>query len=42
MECAKQNVNAASLTEREKEVANESVELFANDIARKFKVAMKR
>ena len=42
MECAKQNVDAAFLTEREKEVAKESVELFANDVARKFKVAMKQ
>lgn len=42
VECAKQNVDAASLTEREKEVAKESVELFANDVARKFKVAMKQ
>lgn len=40
--CAKQNVDAASLTEREKEVAKESVELFANDVARMFKVAMKQ
>lgn len=42
VECAKQNVDAASLTEREKEVAKESVELFANDVARMFKVAMKQ
>lgn len=42
VECAKQNVDAASFTEREKEVANETVELFANDVARKFKVAMKQ
>ena len=42
VECAKQNVDAASLTEREKEVAKESVELFANDVAQKFKVAMKQ
>lgn len=42
VECAKQNVDAASLTEREKEVAKETVELFANDVARKFKVAMKQ
>ena len=42
MECAKQNVEAASLTGREKEVAKESVELFANDVARMFKVAMKQ
>lgn len=42
VECAKQNVDAASLTEREKEVAKETVELFANDVAHKFKVAMKQ
>ncbi len=42
VECAKQNIDALSLTEREKEVAKESVELFANDVARKFKDAMKQ
>ena len=41
VDCAKQNVDAAYLTDREKEVAKETVELFANDVARKFKVAMK-
>ena len=42
VECTKQNVEAASLTEREKKVAKETVELFANDVARMFKIAIKQ
>lgn len=42
VECAKQNVDASSLTDREKEVAKESVEQFANEVALKFKTAMKQ
>ena len=42
VECAKQNVDASSLSDREKEIAKKSVEQFANEVALKFKVAMKQ
>ncbi len=42
VECAKQNVDASSLSDREKEIAKKSVEHFANEVALKFKVAMKQ
>lgn len=42
VECAKQNVDASSLSDREKEIAKKSVEQFANEMALKFKVAMKQ
>lgn len=42
VECARQNVDASSLSDREKEVAKKSVEQFANEVALKFKAAMKQ
>ena len=42
VECAKQNVDASSLSDREKEIAKKSVEQFANEVALKFKAAMKQ
>lgn len=42
VECAKQNVDASSLSDKEKKVAKESVVRFANDVALKFKTAMKQ
>ena len=40
LECAKQNIEASSLTEREKHVAKESVDKAVHDIAQKFKDGM--
>ena len=40
LECAKQNIEASSLTEREKHVAKESVDKAVHDIAQKLKDAM--
>lgn len=42
VECAKQSVDASSLSDREKEIAKKSVEQFANEVALKFKAAMKQ
>jgi hypothetical protein len=42
VECAKQNVDASSLSDREKEIAKKSVEQFAYEVALKFKAAMKQ
>lgn len=42
LECAKQNIDRSSLTDSEKEVAKKYVELFANDVAQKFKTTMKQ
>lgn len=41
VECVKQNVDAFSLSNSEKEVAKESEEQFANEVALKFKAAKK-
>ena len=40
MECAKQNIEASSLTEREKHVAKESVDKAVHEIAKIFKKGM--
>ena len=40
LECAKQNIEASSLTEREKHVAKESVDKAVHDIAQMFKDGM--
>lgn len=40
MECAKQNIEASSLTEREKHVAKESVDKTVHEIAKIFKKGM--
>ena len=40
MECAKQNIEASSLTEREKYVAKESVDKAVHEIAKIFKKGM--
>ena len=40
MECAKQNIEASSLTEREKYVAKESVDKTIHEIAKIFKKGM--
>lgn len=40
IECAKQNIEASSLTEREKHVAKESVDKAVHDIAQMFKDGM--
>lgn len=40
IECAKQNIEASSLTEREKHVAKESVNKAVHDIAQMFKDGM--
>lgn len=37
LECAKQNIEASSLTEREKKVAKESVDTTVHEIAQRFK-----
>ena len=37
LECAMQNIEASSLTEREKHVAKESVDKAVNEIAKRFK-----
>lgn len=42
LECAKQNIEASSLTEREKEAAKESVDKVVHEIAQKFKDGMTR
>lgn len=39
-ECAKQNIEASSLTEREKHVAKESVDKAVHEIAKRFKEGM--
>jgi len=40
LECAKQNIEVSSLTEREKKVAKESVDKVVHEIAQKFKDGM--
>ena len=40
LECAKQNIEASSLTEREKHVAKESVDRAVHEIAQRFKEGM--
>ena len=40
LECAKQNIEASSLTEREKHVAKESVDKTVHEIAKIFKKGM--
>ena len=40
MECVKQNIDASSLTEREKKEAKESVDKVVHEIALKFKNEM--
>lgn len=40
LECAKQNIDASSLTEREKHLAKKSVDKVVNDIAQRFKEGM--
>lgn len=40
LECAKQNIEASSLTEREKNVAKESVDKAVHEIAQMFKDGM--
>lgn len=40
LECAKQNIEASSLTEREKKAAKECVDKVVHDIAKKFKDEM--
>lgn len=40
LECAKQNIDASSLTEREKYVAKESVDKAVHYIAKRFKEGM--
>ena len=40
LECAKQNIEASSLTEREKHVAKESVDKVVHEIAERFKDGM--
>ena len=40
LECAKQNIEASSLTEREKHVAKESVDKAVHEIAKIFKKGM--
>ena len=40
IECAKQNIEASSLTEREKHVAKESVDTTIHEIAKIFKKGM--
>ena len=40
LECAKQNIEASSLTEREKHVAKESVDKVVHEIAKIFKEGM--
>lgn len=40
LECVKQNIEASSLTEREKDVAKESVDMAVHKIAQMFKDCM--
>lgn len=40
LECAKQNIEASSLTERDKHVAKESVDKAVHEIAKRFKEGM--
>ena len=40
LECVKQNIDASSLTEREKYVAKESVDKVVHEIAERFKEGM--
>lgn len=40
LECAKQNIEVSSLTEREKHVAKESVDKAVHEIAKRFKEGM--